>query len=188
MWVALLYGIILLIIVILIVWFISTYNRFIELRNVIEGEFSQIKVLLKQRADMINQLVEATRGYMRYEKSVLTKVTEMRSQIAKISIEDIETIRKHESLFRDIFSRLIAVFERYPELKANEAIKELMDKISNIENKIAKQRMLYNENVVTYNIAVQTFPSMIVARLMGFRKLPLLEFEKEIEKRPKIEL
>ncbi len=172
----------------LVIYIISLYNRLITLRNVIEGGFAQIRVLLKQRMDMIGQLVESTKGYMEYEKEIMEKVTDLRTRVGRIVLENAEEIRNLDREMRDIFSRLIAVVENYPDLKANENVKKLMDSIREMEDKIAKMRMLYNENVVTYNITIQRFPNNLFAGILGFRKLPLLQFGEEVEERPRIEL
>lgn len=172
----------------LLLYLVSLYNRLISLRNVIKGGFAQIRVLLKQRADMITQLMESTKGYMEYEKDIMEKITDIRTKVGKIVIENVEEIRELEKTMRDIFSRLIAVMENYPDLKASENVKKLMDSIKDIEDKIAKMRMLYNENVVTYNITIQRFPNNLFSRILGFRELPLLKFEEELEEKPRIEL
>ncbi len=177
-------GIIGLIILAIIVWAILVYNRLIALNNAIENTFHQIQVAMKKRFDMIGQLVDATKGYLKYEKSVFTSVTKLRSA----SLITPDDIKRANDLATSVLGRIFAVMENYPKLQGIEAVKELQDSIKNIEAEIARQRYLYNDQVQTFNVLIQIFPNNMIAGMLGFTKKPYLKFGKEIEKRPEINI
>jgi len=176
--------------VLLLFWAIGIYNRFINLKNGIESTFNQINVALKKRIDLISQLVEATRGYMKYEKETLTKITELRSKVLSGNV-DANNIKQIERETRQILGNIMVQVENYPDLKANENVSKLMDNIKEVEDEIARLRYTYNNIVQEYNTMTETVPSNIVASLFHFTKKPYLQFEesqKELNKRPKIDL
>ena len=176
--------------VLLLFWAIGIYNRFINLKNGIESTFNQINVALKKRIDLISQLVEATRGYMKYEKETLTKITELRSKVLSGNV-DANNIKQIERESRQILGNIMVQVENYPDLKANENVSKLMDNIKEVEDEIARLRYTYNNIVQEYNTMTETVPSNIVASLFHFTKKPYLQFEesqKELNKRPKIDL
>jgi len=181
--------IILVILFLILIWFVTTYNRFINLKNGIESTFNQINVALKKRIDLISQLVEATRGYMKYEKETLTKITELRSKVLSGNV-DANNIKQIERESRQILGNIMVQVENYPDLKANENVSKLMDNIKEVEDEIARLRYTYNNIVQEYNTMVESIPSNIVASLFHFTKKPYLQFEEsqqELNKRPKIE-
>jgi LemA protein len=166
------------------IYVISIYNRFQTLKNGAEATLGQIRVALKKRLDMINQLVEAVKSYASFEKETLTKITELRSSVLKANTaEDIQNIDRES---RNILGNILVAVENYPELKTSETVKELMDAIKGIEDEIARHRYTYNNIVQEFNTKVDIFPSNIVASLFGFRKMDYLQFEEEIYERPKI--
>ncbi len=182
--------IVIVLLVLIIFWAISVYNRFINLKNGIESTFNQINVALKKRIDLISQLVEATKGYMKYEKETLTKITELRSKVLSNNV-DVNNVNQIERETRQILGNIMVQVENYPNLKANENISKLMDNIKEVEDEIARLRYTYNNIVQEYNTMTETVPSNIIASLFHFTKKPYLEFEesqKELNKRPKIDL
>jgi len=172
-----------LIIILGIVFFymLYVYNRLISLKNAIENTYNQIKVAMKKRFDMIGQLVDTTKSYLKYEKSVFTEVTKLR----RMSITTPYDIKKADQAARTLLGRLFAVMENYPDIRGSENVKELQESIKNIEDEIARQRYLYNDQVQTFNIITDIFPSNIIARIFGFKRKEYLKFGEEIEKRPK---
>jgi len=176
--------IILVILVGLVLYFISVYNRFQQLKNGAEASFKQIKVALKKRLDLISQLVDAVKSYANFEKSTLEQITALRSSIN--NVKDASELSQIDKMSKSILSGINVVVENYPDLKTNTIVKDLTNAIQEVEDEIARHRYTYNNIVQEYNTLIDTIPSNIVAKLMGFRKLDYLEFEEEVEKRPKI--
>ncbi len=177
-------GVIVLIIVGLILWLIGIYNRFVSLKNSSEATLGQIRVAMKKRLDMIDQLLGSVKSYAKFEKETLERVTAMRSSVATASPGD---LNKVEAESRSIFGRLLAVMEAYPDLKTATTVKTLMDSIRSIEDEIARQRYTYNNISQEFNTMVDTIPSNFVAKLMHLAKLEYLQFEEAIQTPPKIE-
>lgn len=155
-------------IVLIFIWLISLYNQLVRLRNNRENAFADIDVQLKQRHDLIPQLVEAVKGYMKHEEGVLTKVTEARTRAIKASSID-EKIAAEQALSSAMGGLNVAV-EAYPELKANTNFLQLQEEMSDIENKLAAVRRYFNSATKELNNSVQMFPSNIVAGMFGFKK------------------
>lgn len=158
------------------------YNKFQILRNGAEAGLSQIKVALKKRFDMISQLIEVVKGFMKFEKEVFEKITNLRSQVE--NLKNTKEINNVNSQSKKILDNLIAVVENYPNLKASKNVQELMNDIKDVEEDIARQRYTYNNIVQEYNTRLGTIPSNIVAKIFSYNKLEYLQFEKEINKSP----
>lgn len=154
------------IVVLLIIYFIATYNGLIMLRARIQEALSGIDVQLKRRADLIPNLVETVKGYAKHEKEVFENVTAARSALlnAKTVNEKIEA----DNMLTGALKSLFAVAEAYPELKANQNFADLQRQLEDTEDKIAYSRQFYNSNVLEYNAKVQMFPSNIIAGMFGF--------------------
>ena len=148
-------GLVVLVILGIIGWIIGVYNRLVSLNNAIENTFHQIQVAMKKRLDMIGQLVDTTKSYLKYEKSVFTDVTKLR-QAPLVTADD---IKKANDMATAVLGRIFAVMENYPKVQGIEAVKELQDSIKNVEAEIARQRYLYNDLVQTFNISIQVFPN-----------------------------
>ncbi|NPA76565.1 MAG: LemA family protein [Candidatus Diapherotrites archaeon] len=172
------------VVVIFAIWMIGTYNRFVQLNNAIENTFHQIRVAMKKRFDMINQLVEATSSYIHFEKDVMTDVAKLRN----INLNTPADIKDADAVARNVFGKLMAVMENYPDLKSAEVVQQLMSSIKGVEDEIARLRYLYNDQVQSYNMLRQMFPSNIVAGMFGFQQREYLEFGEEIEQRPSAKL
>ena len=180
-------GIIFAVVVIIIVlaligFFISSYNGFLKLKNGAESTLAQIKVALKKRLDMISQLVDSVKSYADFEKETLQSVTEMRSRVGQL--KDAAEVTQVSNQSRKILDNIIAVMENYPDLKAQKNVEELMSAIKQIEDEIARHRYTYNNIVQDYNTRTDVIPSAFVANMFHFKKLEYLEFEEEISKRP----
>jgi len=185
-WVVLI--IIVLILIILIIWTIARtvriYNRFYTLKNSSEGTLGQIRVAMKKRLDMIEQLLGAVKSYAKFEQETLTKVTAMRAAVTTGGPGD---LAKVEADSRSIFGRLLAVAENYPDLKTSRTVTSLMDSVKSLEDEIARNRTAYNSISQEFNTLMDTIPSRFVGRLTGLPKLEYLQFEEAIQTAPSIE-
>lgn len=166
---------------------IFNYNRLVKLRNNRENAFSDIDVQLKQRYDLIPQLVETVKGYAKHEKETLSRVIELRNQaVAAKSIDDKIAAENNLS---GVLAGLRVTLEAYPELKANQNFMQLQEEMSDIENKLAAVRRYFNSATKEFNNAVQTFPSNIIASLFKFHKVEMFDLGPErtiLEKAPTI--
>ena len=161
------------VVVILLFWFISTYNGFIKLRNNRENAFANIDVQLKQRYDLVPQLVSTVKGYATHEKETLDKVTAARSAAMNANSVD-EKIAADKAL-TGALSGLKISLEAYPELKANQNFLQLQNELSDIENKLSAARRFFNSSTKELNNACEVFPSNIVAGMFGFKRAPMYE-------------
>ncbi len=167
-------GIIILIVVaILVLWCVGIYNNLVKLRNNRENAFANIDVQLKQRHDLIPQLVATVKGYASHEKELLTRVTEARS--AAMGATSINDKIQAENMLSSALSGLKVSLEAYPDLKANQNFLQLQGEISDIENKLAASRRFFNSTTKELNNAVQTFPSNIFACMFVFHREPMFE-------------
>ena len=169
--------IVLVVIVLLVVWGISIYNNLVKLRNNRENAFANIDVQLKQRHDLVPQLVATVKGYADHEKEVLTRVTAARS--AAMNATSIDDKITAENALTSALSGLKVSLEAYPELKANENFLQLQNELSDIENKLAAVRRFFNSTTRELNNAVQTFPSNLFAGMFGFKKEAMFEIPTE---------
>lgn len=160
-------------VLILIIWFIASYNGFIRLRNRVEEAFSTMDVYLKKRYDLIPNLVETVKGYAKHERETLEKVIAARNMAAGAKTMD-ERI-EGENMLTGTLKSLFAVTEAYPDLKANVNFMELQGKLSSLEDDIASSRKYYNALVRDYNIKREAFPSNIIAGIYKFEKKQLFE-------------
>ncbi|MGB9779703.1 MAG: LemA family protein [Caldanaerobacter sp.] len=157
--------IILSIIAVIVLWFILTYNGFINLRNRVENAWAQIDVQLKRRYDLIPNLVNTVKGYAAHEKEIFEKLGELRAKA--MGSGSVREIGDANNQITQALRTLFAVAENYPELKANENFLKLQEELTNTENKIAFARQFYNDVVMQYNAAQQRIPASIVAKMMG---------------------
>jgi len=187
---AVLGGLVLLAIIIAI-FFISIYNSLVALRKRYENAFSQIDVQLKRRYDLIPNLVETAKGYMKHERETLEAVIAARNvaykaeQVAVQNPSDpgaIRTLASAESQLGGALSRLMAVAESYPDLKANQNMMMLQEELTSTENKVAFARQGYNDSVTKYNTQREQFPAVLVAGALGFREAQLFQIENEKER------
>jgi LemA protein len=160
--------IILIVIAVIVLWIVAVFNGLIRLKNRTDEAWSDIDVQLKRRHDLIPNLIEAVKGYAAHEKGLFEKVTEARAKA--ISAQGIEEKGKAENMLSGTLKSLFAVAENYPQLKANENFLQLQTELSDTENKIQAARRFYNGNVRDLNIKIETFPSRIIAGMLGFKK------------------
>lgn len=172
--------IIIAVLIIVVIWLISLYNRLVRLRNNRENSFADIDVQLRQRHDLIPQLVEAVRGYMKHESQVLTDITNARANAIKAtSIND--KIVAENQLTAALGGLQVAV-EAYPDLKASQNFMSLQEEIADVENKLAAARRFFNSATKELNNAVEMFPSNVVAGMFGFGKEPMFDLGPRREK------
>jgi LemA protein len=169
------------VVVVLLLWFVLAYNGLIRLRNRAKEALSDIDVQLKRRYDLIPNLVESVKGYMAHERSVFEKVTEARAKAmgAKGSAR-----AGAEDALSGALKSLFAVAENYPQLKANENFLKLQDELTDTEDKIQAARRFYNGNARDLNIAIQSFPNNLIARLFGFTPMEFFGDVSEAERAP----
>ena len=162
---------------ILVLYVIFVYNKLIVLRNRVKNAWAQVLVQLKRRADLIPNLIETVKGYAAHEKTVFENVTKARTQFlsATTPTEQMEASNALTGALRTLF----AVAENYPQLKANENFLKLQEDLTDTENKIAFSREFYNDTVLKYNNAIQTFPGNIFASMFGFHPEKMFEIPEE---------
>lgn len=184
------------ILILVIVLAIGAYNRLITLRNRIKNAFAQIDVQLTRRHDLIPNLVETVKAYLKHERTTLEAVIAARNQAVAglkqaaadpTSAAALATLGNAEGALSAALGRLIAVAEAYPELKANQNMMQLNEELSSTENRVAFSRQAYNDAVLAYNNARETFPSSIIASSFAFTPAAMLEIE-DVAKRavPKV--
>ena len=159
--------IILIIVVVIIAFIISTYNSLVQSKMKVDNAWSQIDVQLQRRFDLIPNFVETVKGYMNHEQETFEKIAALRTSWANATtVEDKAELNNQLS---STLKTIMAVSESYPELKANENFKQLSEELSNTENKISFSRQFYNDTVTMYNTKLQVFPSNIIAGMFNFK-------------------
>jgi len=173
--------IILLVVVgVVILWVIAKYNSLITLRNQVQIGWRQIYVQLKRRHDLIPNLVNTVKGYMEFEQDTLRQVIEARN--AAVNAKGVADAAAKEGELTAVLSRLFALVENYPQLKASENVKQLQEELTSTENKVGFARQFYNDIATKFNIAQQVFPGNIIASLFKFQAAELFQIEKPEER------
>ena len=157
----------------LVVWFIFAYNRFVSGRNRIAEAWSDIEVQLKRRYDLIPNIIETVKGYATHERETLDSVTQARTRAMGARTPEEHT--QAENVLTNTLKTLFAVSENYPDLKANANFLDLQRELADTENKIQAARRFYNGNVRDYNIAIESFPSNVIAGTFGFTQKDLFD-------------
>lgn len=160
------------------------FNRFVVLSQRTDSSLAQIDVQLKKRADLVPNLVEAVKGYVKHEKSIITEVTNARK--AMLSASNLSGKMKANNKLQHALKSLFAISENYPQLRANENFLQLQNELSSIEDKVAYARQHYNDSILSYNTACTTFPGNMFASLYGRRARTYLEIPIEEKAVPKI--
>ena len=173
------------IVAVVVLLFIYLYNSLIRLRMRVTNAWAQIDVQLKRRYDLIPNLVNTVKGYMKHEKGVLENVTKMRTTLVSGTMEE---KAKASNQVTQALKSIFAVAENYPQLKANENFKVLQEELSGTESKIAYARQFYNDSVMSYNESLQVFPKSFFARLFGFEQREFFETKGEERENVKVEL
>jgi len=173
-------GVLVLILVAVIIYVITIYNGFVALKNNIERNWSNIDVLLKQRYDELPKLIKVCEGYMQHEQKTLEAVIKARSMAGQARTD--EQKMQAQNMLTDTLKSLFMVVEKYPDLKADKSFQQLGYRITELEDQIADRREFLNESVNIYNIRLEQFPDVIVARLFNFAKRELWQIDPEHRK------
>ncbi len=176
------------IVVVAAVFVIGIYNGLIGRRNRVDEALAQIEVQLKRRHDLIPNLVNAVKGYMGFEQSVLTKVTEARANAVSAGAQGVAAQAQAENTLTSTLRSLFAVVENYPDLKANQNVLSLQEQLTTTENQISFSRQHYNSSVLDFNTSIQTFPAALVAGMFGFSKRDFFDAEPEAANVPTVDL
>ena len=189
------YGTIIGIVVVLVIASISSYNNLVNQQEQATTAWSNVETAYQRRADMMPQLVKIAKAYAKHEQETLTKVVEARKQVVSIKLDPTTMTAEQMKQFQDAqgalssaLTRLLAVSERYPDLKANENFRTLMVQEEGTENRISFARQEYNEAVQSYNTSVRRFPSVIFAKLFGFNMMEKFTAQTGAEKAPDLDL
>lgn len=170
---------------ILVISIIGIYNALVRLRNQVDNSWSQIDVQLKRRHDLIPNLVETAKGYMKHERETFEEITKARSRA--MGAKNVAEASKAEGALGEALSRFLLVVENYPDLKANQNFLALQEELTSTENKISFARQSYNDQVLFFNNKTQMFPSNIIASMFSFTKRDFFELEAPAEREvPKV--
>ncbi len=172
---------------------VGSYNRLVELEEGVDNAWSQVENVYQRRADLIPNLVATVKGAKDFEQETLTQVVEARAKVGQVSFEnapDAEQLAQFEaaqSQLSSALSRLLVVVERYPELKATDAFRDLQAQLEGTENRITVERKRFNDATLSYNKTRRRFPTILLANIMGFGDKPYFEATEGAEEPPKVE-
>ena len=158
--------VVLVVVVVLAIAAVALYNNLVKLRNMVDNAWAQVDVQMQRRLDLVPNLVETVKGYASHERGTLDEVTQARAAMANASSP--EDKMQADGMLTGALKSLFAVAEAYPDLKANVNFQQLQTELSNTEDKISYMRQSYNDTVMKYNTAIQTFPAVLFAGMMGF--------------------
>lgn len=170
------------IIIFLVLVFIGMYNGLVRLKNQVKNAWAQIDVQLKRRHDLIPNLVETAKGYMKHERETFEAITKARNLAQSASGEGAAKQSGAENMLGGALMKFFAVAENYPDLKANQNFLSLQEELSSTENKISFARQFYNDSVMQYNIKIQSIPTNIIAGMCGFKEESLFELDDAAER------
>lgn len=169
--------IILIIIAVIAIWLISSYNNFVRLREMVKNAMGQISAQVESRWDALSSIIDATKKYSNHEAEVLTEITDTRSGVNNnSSASDVE---KDSALFQTAMEKINLVVENYPDLKASTVFENSMNKIDEYEKSVRSSRMVYNDTVTKYNRSILVFPASIIAKMFNFNEMDYFENTKE---------
>ncbi len=172
---------------------VGTYNRLVELDEGVDNAWSQVENVYQRRADLIPNLVATVKGAADFEQETLTQVVEARAKVGQVNFDqapDAAQLREFEAAqsgLSSALSRLLVVVERYPELKATEAFRDLQAQLEGTENRISVERKRFNDATLAYNKTRRTFPTILLAGLLGFEEKPYFESTEGADQPPKVE-
>ncbi|MCM3020807.1 LemA family protein [Priestia megaterium] len=170
---------------IVVIYGVSSYNSLVSAQEDVDNKFSQIDNQLKRRSDLIPNLVETVKGYAKHEQEAIDSVTQARAQLAGAKTPEDKADANQQ--LSGALNRLLVVVEKYPDLKANENFRSLMDSLEGTENRLAVARKDYNDEVAKYNKSVKRFPESMLAGTFGFEKKPYFEVTNEEKEAPKVD-
>jgi LemA protein len=172
----------------------NMYNKMVTLREQVSREWANVENQYQRRLDLIPNLVNTVKGYAKHEQEVFTRVVEARANATKVTLnaenlteENMQQFRAAQGEVSSALSRLLAVVENYPDLKANQNFLELQSQLEGTENRIAVERRKYNETVTQYNSYIKGFPQLLFSRMFGFAEKPYFNAEPQAEKAPVVE-
>lgn len=171
------------IVALILIWAISAYNGLVRIRQRVKNAWSQIDIQLKRRYDLIPNLIETCKGYMKHEREVLENVTKARTQAIEVKGGAAEQAKAENALTQTLRS-LFAVSENYPQLRANENMLKLQEELTTTENRIAFARQHYNDQAMKLNTRTEVFPTNLIASSFGFEKMDFFEVELAVEREP----
>lgn len=163
----------LVIIAVIALWFIGTYNSLVVLSQGVDNQWAQVETQYQRRIDLIPNLVNTAKGYMQFEKSLLEEITSLRSQW--MSAATVDNKVKYGNALDSALGRLLVVYENYPTLKSDTVISSLMDELAGTENRIAVERMRFNDKIREYNTAIKIFPTNLIANAFNFKERPYFQ-------------
>jgi len=170
---------------IVVIYGVSSYNSLVSAQEDVDNKFFQIDNQLKRRSDLIPNLVETVKGYAKHEQEAIDSVTQARAQLAGAKTPEDKADANQQ--LSGALNRLLVVVEKYPDLKANENFRSLMDSLEGTENRLAVARKDYNDEVAKYNKSVKRFPKSMLAGTFGFEKKPYFEVTNEEKEAPKVD-
>ncbi|GMR04359.1 MAG: LemA family protein [Thermodesulfobacteriota bacterium] len=174
------------VIAVIIIWAFSAYNGLIRLRNQVENAWRQIDVQLKRRHDLIPNLVKTVKGAMEFERETLEKVVEARSKA--VGAKGVKEKGLAENFLTAALGRLFALVENYPDLKSNQNILQLQEELTSTENRIGFARQFYNDMVVQFNTRQDVFPTLMIARTLGFKRADYFQAEEAEKAVPSVDI
>ncbi|OGB63304.1 MAG: hypothetical protein A2Y94_15255 [Caldithrix sp. RBG_13_44_9] len=163
------------IVILLVIWVMSMYNGLVRLRNQVKNAWSQIDVQLKRRHDLIPNLVETAKGYMKHERETLESITKARTQA--MQAQGVAESAKAEGQLSEALSKFMLVVENYPDLKASQNFLALQEELTTTENKVGFARQFYNDQVQQYNTRIESVPTNILANMFGFQQSEFFQIE-----------
>lgn len=172
---------------------ITSYNRLVELEEGVDSAWSQVENVYQRRADLVPNLVATVKGAKEFEQDTLTQVVEARAKVGQVNFDQapdagqLEQFEAAQSQLSSALSRLLVVVERYPELKATEAFRDLQAQLEGTENRIAVERRRFNDATMNYNKTRRRFPTVLLASIMGFGDKPYFRASEGAEEPPKVE-
>lgn len=172
--------IVVVVLAVLAMWVVGMYNGLVRLRNQVRNAWSQIDVQLKRRHDLIPNLIETAKGYMKHERETLEEITNARAQA--MDAKSVGETAKAEGQLQGALSKFYLVVENYPDLKANQNFLSLQEELTSTENKVGFSRQFYNDQVMQYNNRIESVPTNIVAGMFGFDKSEFFELESPAER------
>ena len=177
--------VVIVIVVVLVIAAIALYNNLVKLRNMVDNAWAQIDVQLQRRLDLIPNLVETVKGYASHERGTLDEVTEARAAVANAGTPAGKM--EADNMLTGALKSLFAVAEAYPDLKANANFQQLQAELSSTEDKISYMRQSYNDTVMKFNTAIQTFPAVLFAGMMGFKQRDSFDAAAGADVAPKVQ-